>query len=74
MVGRIYQSWSLVLSNPVLAPNPLGLFAAVELELDGDDIIKALVQRWCAEAAAEVAEGDAGEGGSGFGVLVGMRM
>jgi hypothetical protein len=46
----------------------------VELELNRDDVVKALVQRWCAEAAAEVAEGDAGKGGSGFGVLVGMRM
>lgn len=73
MVGRIYQSWLLV-SNPVLAPKPLGLFAAVKLEFDGDDIIKALVQSWWAEAATKVAEGDAGKGGSGFGVLVGMRM
>jgi hypothetical protein len=42
------------------------------LEFHGDDVIEALVERWGAEATGEIAEGDSRQGGSGFGVLVGL--
>lgn len=70
------RNWSclMILSNPVLAPKFLCVLAAAELEFNGDDIVEALLQRRCAEAAAKVAEGDAWQRCSGFGVLVGLGM
>jgi hypothetical protein len=56
-------------SNPVLAPESLGLVTTAELELDRDDIVEPLVQRWCLEAAGEIAKGDSWKGSSRFGVL-----
>lgn len=64
----------MVLSNPVLAPKSLRLFATVELEFNWDDIVETLVHGGCPETAAEVAEGDAWERGSGFGILIGLRV
>jgi hypothetical protein len=71
-VVDVSRSTSTCRSNPVLSPKILLLFATSELEFHGDDVIEALVERWGAEATGEIAEGDSRQGGSGFGVLVGL--
>jgi hypothetical protein len=57
-------------SNPELSPELPGLFSALKVELDGNDILEALGERRFLEAAPEVTECDAWERCSRLGVLI----